>query len=79
MRRIKLREGQHFSFAPHLKLVVVGVSDDQVELELVEEAAQPGLPRNARVGRDAPPHRDGGLRMSPNRVSMLSSRSSGFA
>jgi hypothetical protein len=58
MRRIKLREGQHFSFAPHLKLVVVGVSDDQVELELVEEAAQPGLPRNARVGRDAPPQRD---------------------
>ena len=58
MRRIKLREGQHFSFAPHLKLVVVGVSDDGVELELVEEAAQPGLPRNARVGRDAPPLRD---------------------
>jgi hypothetical protein len=58
MRRIKLREGQHFSFAPHLKLVVVGVSDDQVELELVEDATQPGLPRNARVGRDAPPQRD---------------------
>ena len=58
MRRIKLREGQHFSFAPHLKLVVVGVSDDGVELELVEEAAQPGLPRNARVGRDAPPQRE---------------------
>ncbi|MGD9644374.1 MAG: hypothetical protein AB7U73_01595 [Pirellulales bacterium] len=60
MRRIKLREGQHFSLAPHLKLMVVGVSDDQVELELVDEAQQqqPGLPRNARVGRDAPSSRD---------------------
>ncbi len=58
MRRIKLREGQHFSFAPHLKLVVVGVSDDQVELEVVEEAVQPGLPPNARIGRDAPPQRE---------------------
>jgi hypothetical protein len=58
MRRIKLREGQHFSFAPNLKLVVVGVRDDQVEFELVEETAQPVLPRNARVGRDAPAQRD---------------------
>ena len=58
MRRIKLREGQHFSFAPNLKLVVVGVNDDQVEFELVEEAAPPVLPRSARVGRDAPTERE---------------------
>lgn len=58
MRRIKLREGQHFSFAPNFKLVVVGVNDDQVELELVEEAAPPVWPRSARVDRDAPAERE---------------------